>query len=468
MGVIGDLNQQQLAQLLALYQEEHATSLARQEDLNARLDAVMKGLANLKANVEAIENGNQNQGWKGKALVAGSQTETGGNSMIPKHIKLDFPRFCGHEDPLGWLNRCEHYFRYQHTQEEEKIGLASFHLEGIAQQETRVMGDLNQQQLAQLLALFQEERATNLARQEDLNARLDAVMKDLASLKAYVEAIENGNQNQGWKGKVVVAGSGSEMGGNSMIPNHTKLDIPRFYGHEDPLGWMNMCEHYFRFQHTQEEEKIRLASFHLGGIAQLWFLQLEKDMPQCTWDEFKRQCNLHFGPSIRSQKLGELAKLCQIGSVADYQEKFEQLISQAGTLTQAQKIELYISGLADYIAIEVELHNPPDLATAMNISRLYERKEQPLHSQLLDACKSKTTNFSPQQHAKFAKKLTRSEMDERWLKGLCFNCDELFTGDHQCKKLFWIDFIDDEEELLSTLPHLALEDKRDWKLEGGE
>jgi len=120
------------------------------------------------------------------------------------------------------------------------------------------------------------------------------------------------------------------------------------------LGWLNRCEHFFRHQQTPEEEKVGLASFHLEGNAQLWFLQLEIDMPQPSWDEFKRQCNLCFGKPIRSQKLGELAKLCQIGSVTNYQEKFEQLISRAGTLTQSQKIELYISDLTDYIAIEVE------------------------------------------------------------------------------------------------------------------
>ena len=33
----------------------------------------------------------------------------------------------------------------------------------------------------------------------------------------------------------------------------------------------------------------------------------------------------------------------------NYQGKFEKLILRVGTLTQSQKIELYISGLADYI-----------------------------------------------------------------------------------------------------------------------
>ncbi|KAH0642688.1 hypothetical protein KY289_033662 [Solanum tuberosum] len=153
---------------------------------------------------------------------------------------------------------------------------------------------------------------------------------------------------------------------------------------------------------------------------------LETDMLKPSWDEFKRYSNLRFGPPIRSQKLGELAKLRQIGSVADYQE----------------------NGLVDYIAIEVELHNPLDLAMSMSLSRLYERKGQPFRSQLLDGCRSKMTDFSPPQRTRFVRKLTRSEMDERGLKGLCFNCDEVFTRGHQCKKLFWIDSIDEEEESL--------------------
>ncbi|KAH0738993.1 hypothetical protein KY290_037698 [Solanum tuberosum] len=311
------------------------------------------------------------------------------------------------------------------------------------------MGDQIQHQLAQLVNLFQEERASNLARHEATNARLDALTQDLVNYKVDSDSTEHISQNHGWKSKNRVAGGlGSETGGSFIIPRHTKLDFPRFNGQEDPLGWLNRCEHFFRHQQTMEEEKVGLASFHLEGNTHLWFLQLETTLLQLSWDDFKHHCNLHFGPPIRSQKLG---KLRQIGSVADYQETFEQLILRAGTLTQSQKIKLYISGLTDYIAIKVELHNPLYLATTMSLSRLYEHKKQLICSQLLDACKSKTTDFSPQQHVRFVKKLTRSKIEERRLKGLCFNCDEPFTRGHQCKKLFWIDFVNDEEELISTL-----------------
>lgn len=57
------------------------------------------------------------------------------------------------------------------------------------------------------------------------------------------------------------------------------------------------------------------------------------------------------GPPIGSQKWEEFSKLWQIRSVEDYQEQFEQLVSRADTLIQVPKINLYISGLANYIEI---------------------------------------------------------------------------------------------------------------------
>jgi hypothetical protein len=47
---------------------------------------------------------------------------------VPRFYKLSFPMFDGREDPLGWLNRCEHFFRAQRTREADKVWLASFHM----------------------------------------------------------------------------------------------------------------------------------------------------------------------------------------------------------------------------------------------------------------------------------------------------------------------------------------------------
>lgn len=109
-------------------------------------------------------------------------------------------------------------------------------------------------------------------------------------------------------------------------------------------------------------------------MAQLWFIQSLNEYPNPSWEEFKNQCHLCFGPPIRPNKLEELAKLKQTGSMAEYQTQFGNLAARASKLTQTQKVELYISGLQEYITVEVEFHHPLDLATAMSMSRLYERK----------------------------------------------------------------------------------------------
>ena len=34
-------------------------------------------------------------------------------------------------------------------------------------------------------------------------------------------------------------------------------------------------------------------------------------------------------------------------------------------------------------------------------------------------------------------------MEDRRAKGLCFNCDEVFSRGHQCKRLFWLDGVEE-------------------------
>ncbi|KAK6243557.1 hypothetical protein QUC31_009966 [Theobroma cacao] len=49
-------------------------------------------------------------------------------------------------------------------------------------------------------------------------------------------------------------------------------------------------------------------------------------------------------------------------------------------------------------------------------------------------------------------------MEERQLKGLCCNCDEPFIRGHQCKKLFWIDSVEEgDEDQTKYEPHANID-----------
>lgn len=107
-------------------------------------------------------------------------------------------------------------------------------------------------------------------------------------------------------------------------------------------------------QRTLGDKEVGVASFHLDGDAQLWFLKMEHDIVNITWEEFKQYNNLHFGLCIHTTKLGELSNLQQIGSVEDFQHRSEQLAPQAGCLTANREMHIFWSGLDNYVAIEVE------------------------------------------------------------------------------------------------------------------
>ena len=52
---------------------------------------------------------------------------------MSKYHKLMFATYDGTEDPLGWLIKCELFFRRQMTLEANKVWLASYHLTGVVQ-----------------------------------------------------------------------------------------------------------------------------------------------------------------------------------------------------------------------------------------------------------------------------------------------------------------------------------------------
>ena len=66
---------------------------------------------------------------------SGSEGTQGGTigGVQTRISRVYFPQFNG-EDPTGWIYKAEKIFKYQKTADEEKIALASFHLQDDALQ----------------------------------------------------------------------------------------------------------------------------------------------------------------------------------------------------------------------------------------------------------------------------------------------------------------------------------------------
>lgn len=148
------------------------------------------------------------------------------------------------------------------------------------------------------------------------------------------------------------------------------------------MGWLYRCEQFFQNQKTNEEDKVGLAAFHLLGEAQLWCYKLKQEEPNLKWDQFKSYCLLTFGPPMSGNPSGELVNLKQVGSVGEYQKQFQTLLARATTVRGDQQVDLFTAGLNDGLRVDVEMQNPPNLVTAMNLPRAFEKKAIITHGSL--------------------------------------------------------------------------------------
>jgi len=151
------------------------------------------------------------------------------------------------------------------------------------------------------------------------------------------------------------------------------LEFPTFDGGVDPLNWLNQREQFFCGQHTLALDRTWLASYHLRGAVQMWYYALEQDEGMPSWERFRNLCQFRFGPPMQGTRLAELARLPFLSSVQDYSNRFNAVLCHARDLNPLQKAELFASGLPEHIKADV-MRSPPNLQTAMNYARAYERR----------------------------------------------------------------------------------------------
>lgn len=154
------------------------------------------------------------------------------------------------------------------------------------------------------------------------------------------------------------------------------MDFPKYDSKSDPLAFINRCESYFHQQRIADEEKVWMASYNLEDSTQMWYIQVQQDEGTPPWCRFTELLHLRFGPPLCSNPLGELMACKRTNSVIEYQDKFEALLPRAGTLTEEQRMQIFMAGLQPPLSLDVEIHNPQTLAFTMSIARKLELRDQ--------------------------------------------------------------------------------------------
>ncbi|GAU35886.1 hypothetical protein TSUD_383780 [Trifolium subterraneum] len=257
-------------------------------------------------------------------------------------------------------------------------------------------------------------------------------------------------------------------------PHHTtiKLEIPKFDG-SNALGWIFKITQFFDFHRTPEDQRIRMASFYMEGEALTWYQWLHNNGQLQTWPMFVQSLELRFAPSQYEDPKGALFKLCQTGSIKDYQGEFESLANRIVGLPTPFYLSCFVSGLKPEIRREVQAFQPFSLTQAISLAKLQEDKVNdrnnssqtrkpsgsaptaPSSSTLTQPPFKPFQNSPPQPNtppktSTPIKRLSPQELQTRREKGLCYNCDDKFAPGHRCKRSFHILIAEPETDPFTT------------------
>ena len=163
----------------------------------------------------------------------------------------------------------------------------------------------------------------------------------------------------------------------SFVSKLTKLEFPKFFGN-DPTVWINRVNQFCDFNDVADDQKVRLAAYHLEGEANLWWQWFKKAMSEeqreISWDLFEDEIRSRFSPTDAEDFDEALSKIKQVGSVKDYQKEFEQLGTRVRGWTQKALIGTFMGGLKIEIADGIRLFKPKTIKEAMNLARMKEEQ----------------------------------------------------------------------------------------------
>lgn len=162
---------------------------------------------------------------------------------------------------------------------------------------------------------------------------------------------------------------GPAVGGAELSPmlRSMKMEVPKFDG-LDPAGWVFRVEEFFDFHGTPDHLRLRIASFHMEGRAAAWYQWMKANQLLTTWKEFLLNLKHRFGASLYEDPQGNLSKLTQTSTVAEFQSAFEDLMNRVTGISEPLLISFFITGLKPDIRRELLFSRPSSLMEAFALA----------------------------------------------------------------------------------------------------
>nr|KYP39328.1 hypothetical protein KK1_039377 [Cajanus cajan] len=171
--------------------------------------------------------------------------------------------------------------------------------------------------------------------------------------------------------------------GNSSRPYScntrlARLDFPRFNG-DGIKNWITQCETFFSVDQTPDDYKVRLAVIHFEGKALQWHSAYVKNVgidKLPSWKDYTEILLERFG-EVCEDPMAELMRLRQRGTVTDYHNDFDAIVSRI-ELSESHQLSCFLGGLKLEIQMMVRMFQPTSVMKAFSLAKMYENANDDL------------------------------------------------------------------------------------------
>ena len=155
-----------------------------------------------------------------------------------------------------------------------------------------------------------------------------------------------------------------------------KLTFPEFAG-ENTDGWIRKAEKYFELVGVPTEDRVKIAVLYITGKAEFWWRGTGCNANTLPWHHFCRMVTDRFNLVSEYEVIGQFHNLKQVGTVVDYVDRFEEMVTMVRRncpqLPETYYISSFISGLKDSIQYHLQCHRPTSLSQAYWYAKYLEQ-----------------------------------------------------------------------------------------------
>lgn len=254
-----------------------------------------------------------------------------------------------------------------------------------------------------------------------------------------------------------------------------KMDPPHFNG-SDVTSWISRVQYFFDHIGMPIDHRLHYVVMLFDPPAAEWIFNYREANGNIQWADFLEDVRRKFDPKYFVNFMGLIAKLCQTGTLADFNSEFEEMWKRLRGVPDYILLPVYIEGLQEPVKHQVKFQHPSSVAAAIALAQEFDsalpkpaiqtaprrnwQQQQPRDQRYSggSSAQGQTAGTTAPNSGRRINEISRlpvvrlstAEKAERTRLGLCWYCPEKWITGHVCKRNFLaymgLDDVEDEDE----------------------